>query len=326
MNSEEKIKKKLLKKDMNKIGVTLVGYEVLLNIIFLEYFCTMAFIQMLKNPSNMAKFDFDKFYNIFWESGQDGMIYLFGIGISVLFMFLLRKKELFTCDLKVSRKKMQWKYFGIFLACFMAPQLLFIGLGNVVESSLNYFGYTIMNAMESASAGSNSIAMFLYASLLGPISEEIIFRGAILRILEKQGRVFAIIVSAVLFGLFHGNILQGIFATCVGIVLGYVAMEYSIKWAMLLHIINNFVFGDLLLFLTKGMSETQQNIIYYIIIGAFTIVAVISVFVYRAKIKEYINRYRIADKKKYLYAFTSVWTVIFILGSLVLGLMGIEKL
>ena len=36
----------------------------------------------------------------------------------------------------------------------------------------------------------------------------------------------------------HGNIPQAVFAIFVGVVLGYVTIEYSIWWAILLHIFN----------------------------------------------------------------------------------------
>jgi hypothetical protein len=81
----------------------------------------------------------------------------------------------------------------------------------------------------------------LYVVLLGPIFEEIIFRGAILRSLQTFGNNFAIVVSSILFGLYHLILFQGTFAFFVGLLLGYCALRFSIKWAMLLHIANNAV-------------------------------------------------------------------------------------
>ena len=52
--------------------------------------------------------------------------------------------------------------------------------------------------------------------------------------------------SALLFGVFHGNLVQIPFAFLVGLVLGYVAAEYSLGWCILLHWINNCVLGMLL--------------------------------------------------------------------------------
>ncbi|RDU22543.1 CPBP family intramembrane glutamic endopeptidase [Anaerosacchariphilus polymeriproducens] len=322
MYSEEKTLKKLFKKDINKIAITLILYDILLMSVYTLYVIVEAAFQMIKNP----KFDVEAFTDSISRNGKDGVAYLVGIGLGLFLIYALRKKELFTYDLKVSRRKMHLKEFVIFLSCFMAPQILFLLLGNGLESVFNHFGYTIMNDMKNASAGSNGILMFLYASFFGPISEEIIFRGAILRKLEKHGRVFAIIVSAALFGLFHGNLVQGIFAASVGLVLGYVAMEYSIKWSMVLHIINNFIFGDLFLFLTKGMNETVTNVIFYAMLVVFTLIAIFFIFKYRKQIAHYLNVYATRNKKKYKYIFTSVWMIIFILICLFMAMEGIEKL
>lgn len=322
MYSEEKTLKKLFKKEMNKIAITLILYDILMMLVYLLYVVVEAVFQMIKNP----KFDVEAFSYSLSKNGKDGVAYLAGIGLGFLLIYALRKKELFTYDLKVSRRKMHWKAFIIYLSCFMAPQILFILLGNALEMVFNHFGYSIMNDMKNASAGSNSILMFFYASFLGPISEEIIFRGAILRKLEKHGRVFAIIVSAALFGLFHGNLVQGIFAFFVGLVLGYVAMEYSIRWSMLLHIINNFVFGDFFLFLTKGMNETITSVIFYVILIGFTLSAVVFLFKYQKQISHYLYVYATRNKKKYQYIFTSIWMLIFIMISCFMAFQGIERL
>ena len=57
--------------------------------------------------------------------------------------------------------------------------------------------------------------------------------------------LFRSVVSAVLFGLYHGNLVQGAFAVAIGLVLGYVALTYSLEWSIVLHILNNFAIGAL---------------------------------------------------------------------------------
>lgn len=56
-----------------------------------------------------------------------------------------------------------------------------------------------------------------------PLIEEIIFRGFFYRILRKYvPAVFAIAVSAVLFGVYHGNLVQGIYGFCMGVLIALV--------------------------------------------------------------------------------------------------------
>ena len=66
-----------------------------------------------------------------------------------------------------------------------------------------------------------------------------LFRGLILRTLRPFGKRFAIVMSAVLFGMFHGNLLQAPCAMVIGLLFGYAAMEHSILWAVALHVFIN---------------------------------------------------------------------------------------
>lgn len=84
------------------------------------------------------------------------------------------------------------------------------------------------------------VLIYIYICLLGPILEELIFRGVLLEGLRKYGNLFGIIMSAVLFGLMHQNFLQCLPAVTIGIVWGYVAVKTgSLIPSILLHILNN---------------------------------------------------------------------------------------
>ena len=90
-----------------------------------------------------------------------------------------------------------------------------------------------------------TVSMWVYAGLVGPICEEMLFRGVLLKELKPLGRNFAIVTSALAFGLFHQDFTQGAFSFVLGLLLGFVAMEYSLVWAIALHIFNNVVFGEM---------------------------------------------------------------------------------
>ena len=64
--------------------------------------------------------------------------------------------------------------------------------------------------------------LFLWAVVLAPALEELLFRGILLRRAERvAGMQPAVLVSALLFGLYHGNLSQGITAAAAGLALGY---------------------------------------------------------------------------------------------------------
>ena len=79
-------------------------------------------------------------------------------------------------------------------------------------------------------------------ALVPAICEEFLFRKTIEHALLPYGEGFAIISSAVLFGLMHQNAWQIFYATMAGILLGYVyAKTRSYLCVFLIHLVNNFI-------------------------------------------------------------------------------------
>ena len=65
--------------------------------------------------------------------------------------------------------------------------------------------------------------ILLCAGVIAPIIEELIFRGLVFnRIKYNYNAVAAIIISAIVFGIYHGNLTQGVYATLLGLCLAYV--------------------------------------------------------------------------------------------------------
>lgn len=85
---------------------------------------------------------------------------------------------------------------------------------------------------------------FVTIGIVAPMAEEMVFRGAILRALNQwlghRMRWVAIILSALLFGVVHGNMAQGFGAFAVGLILGWMYIRTgSIVPGVVLHWTNN---------------------------------------------------------------------------------------
>lgn len=261
---------------------------------------------------------------VLMNSMDSGLSSIIAIFIGLLFLLLYFRKcenrKLIFC----SKEKMNGMSFLMILTIFMSAQAVFSIVGTGIEVCLNGFGYSILQEMESAASTSTTVSMFLYASFIGPVAEEIVFRGFVMREFQKFGKFYAILISAIFFGVFHGNFIQSIFATLVGLVLGYVAMNYSIKWSILLHIINNFIFGDVLSYLTSNLSVSMQSNIFYVIEGIFFIGTIVIMVVKRNEMKELFKGLKV--KKGLLpLTFTSIWVIIFFVFQIIQGISGIEK-
>lgn len=102
--------------------------------------------------------------------------------------------------------------------------------------------------VESSGLSEYSIMWYFATLILPPLVEEIVFRGLILTYLRRAGIgvVLAIGIQAVLFGVYHGNLIQGVYAAILGIVLGYLVIRYnSLVAPMFMHFCFN-LFGTLL--------------------------------------------------------------------------------
>lgn len=190
-------------------------------------------------------------------------------------------------------RPMKFGSFVALLCLFISGQSLFSILASIQEAILNAFGLTAMESIESATMDFDSLTMFLYAAVGAPIMEEIVFRGLVLRHLQPYGKNFAIVLSAYLFGIFHGNLVQMPYAFLVGLVLGYVAIEYNIVWAMVLHMINNLVLGDLI---GRVLPEMAGNAVLGMVIMICSLVGAILLMVRKKDIQEYCSAEPIRDR------------------------------
>lgn len=124
---------------------------------------------------------------------------------------------------------------------------LAIGLIAPVSYLTEVLGFTMSDTFTQFFKGilDNNLG-FLAVGIVGPIAEEYVFRGAILRVLAdtlgKRGRWAAIATSAVLFAAVHGNMAQGLGALIIGLILGWMYVRTgSIVPGVVLHWVNNSV-------------------------------------------------------------------------------------
>lgn len=121
--------------------------------------------------------------------------------------------------------------------------------GSNITTCINYilqllFGVgEIQNVMDAIAPSNFSagVVTLIFTAFVAPIFEEIIYRHLLLRSLKPIGDTPAIIISALVFGLAHGNFDQFAYAFLSGIIFGLVAVRYdTIIPGMVLHLINNF--------------------------------------------------------------------------------------
>ena len=150
---------------------------------------------------------------------------LIAIPLMLLFMHLDRKKEE---RMRMTREC--WELPGVpaFALCLVCGAavcvvfnhlLMYSGLYDLLSSSFE----PVADLLYSGSLLMEIIAV----GILTPVVEELIFRGLIYRRLRWALEAkWAAVVSALIFAVFHGNLLQGIYAFAIGLLLAFVCERY----------------------------------------------------------------------------------------------------
>lgn len=215
-----------------------------------------------------------------FRSGSDdgtqsgGWGYILTCAIGLLLILIWKGRHFYSREIFARGKPMKTGSFFTLLSLLMACQLVFKFLLVWQEILMNNWGGSMINMMENSAIDTDNLSMFLYAGIVAPVVEELIFRGLILRCLLPRGKKLAILGSAFLFAMFHGNYAQAPFAFAAGVVFAYAAVEYSILWAMVLHMFNNLILSDALTRLFSGLPDGGSVLITLIILG-FSIAALV---------------------------------------------------
>ena len=132
-------------------------------------------------------------------------------------------------------KAFQYICIGIglqYVAVLIYAVLKYVGQGlgmEFPEVSFDYF-----------QTGQSTMLVLLYTCILAPITEELLFRGFLLKSLSVVSTRFGVIVTALLFGLMHGNVQQGILGVLVGLFLGKIVIRHnSLTPSIMVHIALN---------------------------------------------------------------------------------------
>lgn len=272
-----------LRRRFREIGWALVGYYVLVNILAVVVSAVDVAKQALWNLAvgePLMSLDMDAVMNNAWG-------YIAAIAVSLLILHGWKGREYWKREVFVKNRSMTVPVFACMLCFCMGAQLLSSLWVTALELVLNLFGMSAMGLLESVSGSTESFSMFLYMGIFAPVSEEILFRGYVLRTLRPYGKRFAIFGSALLFSLFHGNLLQIPYAFLAGLLLGYVTVEYSAGWAVVLHVFNNLVLAEGLGRLTAGLSEMTAGMLQMALFGGALLVSLAVLLRKREQIAQY---------------------------------------
>lgn len=323
---EWKEARKGIKRHFSTTGWALLIYYAIMNVSVIGFMVVDVVAGLIQG---VISGDSTAIESAVMESAESAWGYFIAAAVGFLILLIWKKPRYLKEEIFTKGAPMKAGSFFTILCIFLSGQMVFQLGASALELILNAFGFTISEGLESLQTDPDNFSMFLYAGILAPITEEILFRGLIQRTMLPFGKKLAILASSLTFGLFHGNLIQTPYAFVVGLVLGYVAAEYNILWAMVLHMINNLVLGDMLYRVLGGFSEETVNIIVWGVILAFTVAAVILMIAKRKEIAAWLRSERMIPAYVKCYfscAGTIVLLIIMVLNILMTTFMLITPL
>lgn len=274
-----------------KLGALLILYELLTTAFGYAYYYILYYVK-----SGSFTFSFDeirKYFSKHREFANSSFVTMLGnlsivlvsMGILIAVATLLLKVDLRPM-LKPSKEKALGgaKWFTLSMSVNIAVSIVV----SIIVSILSTAGLTVPEQDFSLTDNSTGalVMQFLYVIVLGPLCEELFYRGLIISLLKPYGKGLAVFFSAFLFGYMHGNIPQFASAFAGGLVFAAIAVKYdSIVPTIVMHMLNNTVasigdFTDVL-----NVSDAISDNLYYSVVIICGIAGMYMLFVYLNEIK-----------------------------------------
>ncbi len=167
--------------------------------------------------------------------------------------------------------------------------LLLYPIITIVDSLLVDLGISL-NTIPYELNTPNYFISLISLVILPAICEELLFRGLIFKGLKPYGKVFSIIMTSLIFSLYHMSIDQTIYPFLIGLLLSVIMYkENNILYCIAIHFTNNF--------LSLTLSYFNINLSYnhwtYILIAIILFIAFITTMLYFT-----INGYKNVEKEK----------------------------
>ena len=215
-----------------------------------------------------------------------GIFYsVFTVGGAFLIGSKLLKKQSPSCSLPYNLPKDKQKnllliligFGGCLVANYVTVLLRFLGEGIGI--------YSDYSAVQDPSGTLDIIMIFVGSAIIPPLIEEFAIRGVLMQSLRKYGNAFAIVVSAFVFGIFHGNAVQIPFAFLCGLVIGYAVIATESLWTgIIIHALMNAMSG-VSSALVYYFDEYVSNNFFYIGSAAGIIFGILALVIYLIRYK-----------------------------------------
>ena len=157
-------------------------------------------------------------------------------------------------------------------------------ISSILLTILEGFGlYSTYSSIEEPESVADLILMCISVTVIPALIEEFALRGVLMSSLRRYGNTFAILTSAAVFGIFHGDAAQIPFAFVCGLFFAYAVIATDSLWtAIIIHAMNNSL-SCISSVLTQVADEETANLFFYTVSIGGIILGFIALFIYASK-------------------------------------------
>lgn len=228
----EKAEKRAVRMAGNGIGLACLGYVVLSSFVGSLLFVLSDWISVLfQSPVYFADTEVG-YYTL--------TILIYVVSLLLPFgLYALTLKIPFKTVLPFRKSPLSLTVSGAMVA--FGTAILAGYLTRMLSLALTLFGIVATEPeLYTPTTTVGKIAYLLTTVLLPAFIEEIAFRGFLLQSLRRFGDTFALILSALTFGVFHMNLVQAPYAFLMGLCIGYFVLRTGSLWVgVWIHLVNN---------------------------------------------------------------------------------------
>lgn len=121
-------------------------------------------------------------------------------------------------------------------------------------------GAPVNNVIQEVATSIHPLLSFFIMVICAPVMEELIFRKLLVDRAVRYGQGIAVVLSGFMFGLFHGNLSQFVYAFALGMFLAFLYVRTGkIQYTIVLHMAVNFVGGVIAPALLKLLDYDSLN-------------------------------------------------------------------
>ncbi len=197
----------------------------------------------------------EKILGSIWYTWISQIVAMYLVAFPILFFIIKGMRNTVRVKQGMSFKEF-FKLLCISEALMMAGNLI----GNIINSVISAFiPGDVPNTTEDLIMNSDIWIIILVAVIIGPIVEELIFRKFLMDKLGVYGDRIAIVISALAFGIFHGNLYQLFYSVFLGFMLAYIYSRTSnIIYPIIMHMIINFLGSVVPMPVIKNMDRYTE--------------------------------------------------------------------